>query len=195
MPSGRAMGELSELSNLINSFVFKNSDVDSWKWNLASSGNFTTKVLCGMIEEKQSAGSSLHVETLHNHLVPKKIELFIWRARLRILAIRMELDKRGVDLDSILCPICNNDMESVEHSLILCQQAMEIWEKVFKWWGFNHVSNLSIGEAFLGRATRQHMSSLQSKVWQAVQWSCGYLIWRNRNQISSKTNCGIVRWL
>ncbi|XP_071700254.1 uncharacterized protein [Rutidosis leptorrhynchoides] len=180
-PSGRALGELNALSNLIQSFAYKNSEIDgSWSWNMVSSGKFTTKALKEKIEEKLNEGHSLHIETQQNNLVPKKIEIFIWRARLRRLAIRVELNKRGLDLDSILCPLCKNDIESVEHSLILCNHVLKVWEKVYKWWGFTHVSNLSISEVFLGRST-QVLTALQTKVWQAVEWSCGYLIWKNRN--------------
>ncbi|XP_071700265.1 uncharacterized protein [Rutidosis leptorrhynchoides] len=115
-PSGRAMGELETLNNLIKSFVFKNSEADdSWAWNATSNGRFTTKMLYDKIEEKRNAGISLNLEVQRNHLVPKKIEIFIWRARLRRLPVRVELDKRGLDLDSVLCPLYKIDIESVEH--------------------------------------------------------------------------------
>ncbi|XP_071695666.1 uncharacterized protein [Rutidosis leptorrhynchoides] len=174
-PLGRALGELENLSNMINSFVFRNIDGDSWSWNMTSSGRFTTKALTDLIEEKIFAGNTLHIETQCNNLIPKKIEVFTWRARLRRLAVRV------MDLDSILCPLCNNDIESVEHSLILCQNAMEVWKKVYNWWGFTNVSNLSISEAFLGRSSHR-LSPLQEKAWQAVECVSGYLIWKNRNQ-------------
>ncbi|XP_071713331.1 uncharacterized protein [Rutidosis leptorrhynchoides] len=181
-PSGRALGELESLTNLINSFVFNNSDeADSWMWKMAPNGRFTTKLLNETIEEVRNMGSSLRIKTQRNYLTPKKVEVFIWRARLRRLPIRVELDKRGVDLDSVLCRLCNNGIESVEHTLILCQQALEVWERVVKWCGLSNVTNLSIGEAFLGRSTQQ-LSPIQKDVWQVVEWTCGYLIWKNRNQ-------------
>ncbi|XP_071688327.1 uncharacterized protein [Rutidosis leptorrhynchoides] len=103
-PTGRALGELETLSNLINSFVFDHSetDADSWRWKIAPNGKFTTEVLNETIEGKFNEGRSLHMETERNYLTPKKIEIFIWRARLRRLAVRVELDKRGVDLHSVL---------------------------------------------------------------------------------------------
>ncbi|XP_071727211.1 uncharacterized protein [Rutidosis leptorrhynchoides] len=166
---------------MISGFVFNNSGVDEWRWTLAPNGKLTTKKLHSIIEEKINEGNSLHIETHRNPLVSKKIEIFIWRARLRRLAVRVELDKRGVNLHSVLCPICNDVVESVEHSLILCKFAMEVWERVCKWWGFANVVSLSISEAFLGKSS-QHLSPLQILIWQAVEWSTGYLIWKNRNQ-------------
>ncbi|XP_071708174.1 uncharacterized protein [Rutidosis leptorrhynchoides] len=153
---------------------------DSWKWTMASSGRFSTKELHSKIKDKVNEGISAHVETLNNNLVPKKIEVFVWRARLKRLAVRMELDKQGVDLHSILCPLCNDEVESVEHTLILCKHAMEVWERVYRWWGFANVLNLSVTEAFLGNSPNS-ITPLQAKAWQAVEWVSGYLIWKNRN--------------
>ncbi|XP_071694430.1 uncharacterized protein [Rutidosis leptorrhynchoides] len=118
---------------------------------------------------------------MRNSLVPKKVEVFVWRAKRRRLPVLTELDKRGIDLHSVRCPICDNDIETVDHSLIFCKDTLDIWNKVYKWWGFNGVTNLSISEIFCGNSPHQ-LSTLGAKIWQAVEWSCGYLIWKNRNQ-------------
>ncbi|GKD24371.1 RNA-directed DNA polymerase, eukaryota, reverse transcriptase zinc-binding domain protein [Tanacetum coccineum] len=86
--------------------------------------------------------------TLWNSWVPKKVNIFIWRALKGRLPVREELGRRGIDLDSLLCPCCNNAVESCNHSLILCNFAMSVWEKVFNWWRVGNVSVFSIGELF-----------------------------------------------
>ncbi|XP_071713432.1 uncharacterized protein [Rutidosis leptorrhynchoides] len=128
------------------------------------------------------------LETLKNNLIPKKVEVFVWRARKKRLAILTELDKRGVDLHSIRCPICDDDVETVDHTLLFCKQAFDIWSKVFEWWGLNVSSNLSVSELF-GKDSSITMSESGAKIWQAVKWVCGYLIWRNRNQKVFKNKC------
>ncbi|GJR34791.1 RNA-directed DNA polymerase, eukaryota, reverse transcriptase zinc-binding domain protein [Tanacetum coccineum] len=50
------------------------------------------------------------------------------------LPVREELDKRGIDLDSILCPSCGDIVESCSHCLVMCNFAMSVWEKIFNWW-------------------------------------------------------------
>lgn len=52
--------------------------------------------------------------------------------------MRVELDKRGIDLDSILYPWCESDVETVNHCLVKCKEAKEVWDKVFKWRGFQN---------------------------------------------------------
>ncbi|GKB58579.1 RNA-directed DNA polymerase, eukaryota, reverse transcriptase zinc-binding domain protein, partial [Tanacetum coccineum] len=87
-------------------------------------------------------------ETLWNKLVPKKVNKFIWRALRGRLPVRVELDKRGVDLDPVLCPSCNNVVETCAHCLITCDLAMSVWDKIFKWWKVRIVNVFTIDEFF-----------------------------------------------
>ncbi|GJV57528.1 RNA-directed DNA polymerase, eukaryota, reverse transcriptase zinc-binding domain protein [Tanacetum coccineum] len=64
------------------------------------------------------------------------------------IPVRVELDKRGIDLDSILCPCCDSVVETCEHSLVLCNFAMSVWEMFCRWWKVEDVNAFSIGELF-----------------------------------------------
>ncbi|XP_071704858.1 uncharacterized protein [Rutidosis leptorrhynchoides] len=108
-------------------------------------------------------------------------QVFIWRAKKRRLAVLTELDKRGIDLNLTRCPVCDDDVETVDHSLLFCKQASDTWSKVFDWWDIDEAESLSIGEIF-GESASGSMSKIGAKIWQAVKWTCGYLIWQNRNQ-------------
>jgi len=44
-------------------------------------------------------------------IVPKKVCVFIWRAIKGRLPCHLVLDKGGIDLDSILCPKCGEEIE------------------------------------------------------------------------------------
>ncbi|XP_071705241.1 uncharacterized protein [Rutidosis leptorrhynchoides] len=102
------------------------------------------------------------------------------RARRRRIPVLEELVKRGIDLHTVRCPLCDGGVESVEHSLALCPKVHEIWTKVYNWWGFGNVTNLGISEIFCGNANKT-MLEVGAKIWQAVEWICGYLLWKNRN--------------
>ncbi|XP_071727306.1 uncharacterized protein [Rutidosis leptorrhynchoides] len=128
------------------------------------------------------------VETLRNNFIPKKVEIFIWRSRKKRIPTLIELDKRGIDLHSVRCPLCDDGVESVDYALLFCKKVFEIWEKVFKWWGFNVFSSASLCEILQGSSIGA-MTDLGSKIWQAVLWSCCYLIWWNRNQLVFNKKC------
>ncbi|XP_071704228.1 uncharacterized protein [Rutidosis leptorrhynchoides] len=117
-PSGRAGGELQSLSELILGVVLNAEKKDSWRWAPGSNGIFTTKDLSDMINLRILPTSDANCETLHNNLVPKKVEVFVWRAKKSRLPVLVKLDKRGVDRNSVRCPLCDDDVETVNHSLI-----------------------------------------------------------------------------
>ncbi|XP_071727850.1 uncharacterized protein [Rutidosis leptorrhynchoides] len=107
-------------------------------------------------------------------------EIFVWRAKRERLPVLSELDKRGIDLHSVLCPLCDSNIETVGHSLLACTHARVVWEKVRDWWGFDS-ANLSFDDLFRGLVPSS-CSDWGHLLWQAVEWTCGYLIWKNRNQ-------------
>ncbi|GJQ96024.1 hypothetical protein Tco_0007163 [Tanacetum coccineum] len=85
-----------------------------------------------------------------------------------------KLDRRGIDLDSILCPSCTNTIESCAHSLVTCDLAMSVWEKVFSWWKVGSVYAFSIDE-FFSSYGNVNIPVRISSLWQAVIWTTGFL--------------------
>ncbi|GKB65405.1 RNA-directed DNA polymerase, eukaryota, reverse transcriptase zinc-binding domain protein [Tanacetum coccineum] len=91
--------------------------IDGWK--LSEDGDFKVKELSRLIEDKIHQVENDAQETLWNKLVPKKVNVFVWRALKGRLPVRVELDRRGIDLDSVLCACCNDSVESCTHCLVL----------------------------------------------------------------------------
>ncbi|XP_071712589.1 uncharacterized protein [Rutidosis leptorrhynchoides] len=180
-PFGRASGELQELTSLINSYPKLDKLVDSWQWKLASNGIFSTSKLSRIIDDILLQDGRTRQATTRHNLVPLKVEVFMWRVLNMRIPVLTELDKRGIDLDSVRCPLCDDDIESIDHSMIFCRLTMDIWERLYKWWNLGPVSNLSSNEAFRGKCIR-NLSPSGTRIWQATEWTCAYLIWRNRNQ-------------
>nr|GEX28568.1 probable leucine-rich repeat receptor-like protein kinase IMK3 [Tanacetum cinerariifolium] len=86
--------------------------LDRWRWALDVKGGFKVKTLMGLIEQKIIRMGGDGQDTLWNKLVPKKVNIFVWRARKGRLPVREELNKRGIDLDSLLCALCNDSVET-----------------------------------------------------------------------------------
>ncbi|GKB63320.1 reverse transcriptase domain, reverse transcriptase zinc-binding domain protein [Tanacetum coccineum] len=149
----RVCKDLDELKNILQSVVISNDCRDRWKWMLHEGGNFTVKELSRLVEEKILRSESSFQETLWNKLVPKKVNIFIWRALKGRIPVREELDKRGIDLDTLLSPCYDSMVESCTHCLVLCNLAMSVWEKIFKWWKVRNVNAFSIGDLFNSNGT------------------------------------------
>ncbi|GKE48453.1 reverse transcriptase domain, reverse transcriptase zinc-binding domain protein, partial [Tanacetum coccineum] len=97
-----------------------------WKWNVDDKGLFSVKVLSRYI-----------------------VNVFAWRALLGRLPVRTELDKKGIDLDSLLCPGYDNVVESVYHCLALCENAINAWDRIFSWWRVGLVDLFTIKDFLL----------------------------------------------
>ncbi|XP_071688454.1 uncharacterized protein [Rutidosis leptorrhynchoides] len=63
----------------------------------------------------------------------------------------VELDKRGIDLDSLLCPVCNNEVETIEHTLLHCSFARDLWDRVLRWWKIGPGLYQNLDHMFLGQ--------------------------------------------
>ncbi|XP_071694722.1 uncharacterized protein [Rutidosis leptorrhynchoides] len=131
-PSGRTGSELNSLINLLQTFMFNNSNSDSWNWGLASNGIYTVKKLSTRIDEQSLVSFNSQQGTSRNNLVPKKIDIFIWRLLKKSIPVKLELDKRGINLHSLRCPICDEDLESVDHEFIACKHVLDVWNRVHK---------------------------------------------------------------
>ncbi|XP_071732316.1 uncharacterized protein [Rutidosis leptorrhynchoides] len=180
-PRGRTAGELEEFCNLLKTISFDFNRQETWPWSLASNGIFEVKNLSKLIDSELLGSESPPTqETLRNNLVPKKIEVFVWRALKKRLPVRIELDKRGIDLHSVRCPVCDDGLESVDHALFECKSSSDVWARILKWWNFNTTTCAS--DLLRGKSSYA-MSSLGSKFWQDVEWICAYSIWKHCNSL------------
>ncbi|XP_071695636.1 uncharacterized protein [Rutidosis leptorrhynchoides] len=117
-------------------------------------------------------------------MVPKKVDVFVWRAGRERLPVLVELDKRGVDLDSVLCPLCGEFVETVDHALFSCKLVRVIWEKILAWWG---IASTKVNfDSLQGAVSSLNCSGAGIKIWQGLVWISMYLIWKNRNQMVFK---------
>ena len=77
---GRVCKELDDLVSLLRSVVVSIDCRDRWRWTLSDDGEFKVKELSSLVEDKILHVESGRQETLWNKLVPKKVNIFVWRA-------------------------------------------------------------------------------------------------------------------
>ncbi|GJV26547.1 RNA-directed DNA polymerase, eukaryota, reverse transcriptase zinc-binding domain protein [Tanacetum coccineum] len=118
------------LMGCLQNVCLYNDRMDIWRWKFNEDGGFAVKELTRLVEERTLDVENAREDTSWLNLVPRKVNIFVWRALKRRLPVREELDKRGIDLDTVLCPCCDSVVESCEHSLVMCSMAMGVWEKV-----------------------------------------------------------------
>ena len=94
--SGRVCREFDNFLGVLQNVVISNDCRDQWRWMLQESGDFTVKALTRLVEEKLLRVENGNQETLWNNWLPKKVNIFVWRALKGRLPVREELDKRAL---------------------------------------------------------------------------------------------------
>ncbi|XP_071689260.1 uncharacterized protein [Rutidosis leptorrhynchoides] len=172
--------ELASLTDLISSFVPPGLTTDKWIWKMENNGVYSTKSLTSAIDNLAAAARVSLNPTILNNLIPQKIGIFIWRASKNKLPVHTELDKRGIDLHSTRCPVCDGDIETLQHSIISCKIAKEIWDSIRIWWKLDHLLIDNVSD--IAKASNPHLKHpLLASFWKAVVWVTCYFIWKNRN--------------
>ena len=65
--------------NILTNVSLPQSCRDTWKWNLDDNGVFKVKTLTTLIEDCITHVGNSSQETVWNKLVPRKVNVFIWR--------------------------------------------------------------------------------------------------------------------
>ncbi|XP_071731071.1 uncharacterized protein [Rutidosis leptorrhynchoides] len=178
-PSGRTLDDLRELNNLIST-VSLSAHPDSWKFTLDPSDIFTTSTMSKLINSLKYDIHSKNLSLPRNKFVPQKIFIFSWRVIQQKIPVRFELDKKGIDLHTILCPLCDQHIETIEQVLINCHKANSIWSHLLVWWNQNNTLISNINDAII-HDQGFSCNSIGLSLWQATKWITCYIIWKHRN--------------
>lgn len=81
-------------------------------WSFWSMEDFSVTIAMSYIDEKLLSVLSSSMRWIR--IVSKKINIFAWHLALDRHPTRV-LDSRGVDVPSILCPLCDLELESGSH--------------------------------------------------------------------------------
>nr|GEV08367.1 RNA-directed DNA polymerase, eukaryota [Tanacetum cinerariifolium] len=125
------LSQLNDLFSLTQDVVLSDSS-DSWIWSVDVPSGYSVASAHSLIDS-----STLDVDpkaTRWNRFIPNKVNVFIWRLMLNKLPTRVNLDRRDIDVGSLLCPICLEDLETVNHIFFSCNMAKYMWSLFAKWW-------------------------------------------------------------
>ncbi|GKD05052.1 RNA-directed DNA polymerase, eukaryota, reverse transcriptase zinc-binding domain protein, partial [Tanacetum coccineum] len=94
---------------------------DRRSWLLDPSGDFSVKSTREFIDDSMLPKTDVPTRWVKS--IPIKINIFAWRVSLDKLPTRLNLSLRGLDIPSIICPLCSIVVESTSHLLFSCQLA------------------------------------------------------------------------
>ncbi|KAJ9565161.1 hypothetical protein OSB04_001127 [Centaurea solstitialis] len=179
-PSG-VIGELQNLERRLDGWKPCRGKKDSWEWEFDKNKSFSVQKLREILVDLEEVGVGGR-ETVWLSIVPKKVNVFLWRLRLGRIPTRVALDNMGIDLDLCLCPRCGLEVEDLDHTLLKCGEVKLLWSRVGKWWnksltGIDSVAQLLQEDADLVRIYKG------KAWWVGVKWVFLYLLWSHRNRL------------
>nr|GEU35357.1 RNA-directed DNA polymerase, eukaryota, reverse transcriptase zinc-binding domain protein [Tanacetum cinerariifolium] len=124
---GAGQEQLDALMDLVST-VNLMSMGDRWVWTLESSGEFSVASLRKVIDEKRLL--SVCSKTRWVKFVPIKVNVLAWKIKMDVLPTRLNISRRGIDIHSISCPICDCGVESLELLFFRCNLTRQIARKI-----------------------------------------------------------------
>nr|GEX60280.1 RNA-directed DNA polymerase, eukaryota [Tanacetum cinerariifolium] len=132
-----------DLNSVLGSVTLSASK-DRWICDLNGDGVFRVKEVRTILDDifLPSANDA----TRWVKYIPIKINVFAWRAQLDRLPTRSNLVRRGVVLDSSLCPLCGLVLEDIHHVLFRCDTAKLVFRRICHWWDLDWHDLLSFSD-------------------------------------------------
>ncbi|GKF42017.1 RNA-directed DNA polymerase, eukaryota, partial [Tanacetum coccineum] len=112
-------------------------------------------------------------ETRWNRFLPKKTNIFIRRALHDRLPSRWNLSRKGIDLVSLACPICDSGIENINHTLWFCSLATSVWHRVFVWLDLHTPSPSNLQDLY-NWIDDMHIVSSRKSILDVI---CGVVLW------------------
>lgn len=94
---------------------------------------------------------------------------------------RSVLVRRGIlNEEYNFCPLCNNEEETPNHLLVLCDSARRVWNEIMKWWSIVWVCPATLKGLFLFW-NGFPFKNLEKSCWQATFYAVVWTLWICRN--------------
>ncbi|GKB96406.1 RNA-directed DNA polymerase, eukaryota [Tanacetum coccineum] len=141
---------------------------------------FSVSSIRKYIDNVRMPGSD--VPTIWIKSIPNKVNILAWKIRCDALPSRLNLSRRGIPIDSILCPICGAKPETVNHIFLSCEVARQIFIKICRWWHVDYMEVTSF-EEWKSWMDSIRISSRLKAMFTGVCFTFWWWIWNTRNKL------------
>ena len=116
-----------QLSQLLLGVEVVPGEVDKWIWKVGGLKFFTVSSAYNLIRKDNEVVSSPVFRKLWGSKAIPSAGLLAWRVLENKLATRVNLSRRGVQLESLWCVFCRKEEESGSHLFFGCSFAWRVW--------------------------------------------------------------------
>nr|GEV77600.1 RNA-directed DNA polymerase, eukaryota [Tanacetum cinerariifolium] len=170
--------QMDALSIILADLILPNMK-DRWSWSLSGDGEFSVSSARSFIDAKTlgMVGS----KTQWCKYVPIKINILSWRDKLNNLPTRINLLRRGMDLQSIFYSSCNHAVESTNHIFFNYSMMKELYKSIARWWNLC-MADVSSYEDWWSWFSSLRLSPILKKLLDGVFYVSWWVVWNFRNK-------------
>ncbi|GKC73773.1 RNA-directed DNA polymerase, eukaryota [Tanacetum coccineum] len=128
---GAEQSQFNALHKFSENIVLADSR-DRCSWSLEGLGDFSVASVRRVIDEKLMP--SVSSKTRWVNMVLIKVNIHAWKVKLDCLPTRLNISRRDMNIDSILCLICDKEVESSSHIFFAYHFARESFTRITTWW-------------------------------------------------------------
>ncbi|KAL4588235.1 hypothetical protein LXL04_001117 [Taraxacum kok-saghyz] len=168
---GEELQQLKAMEETIKDVILGDQP-DTWSWEVGGDGSFTVRSNLIIYE----------TATRWNRLIPRKVNIMIWRANRDRLPNRLNLHQKGIETLSVLCPICGNYPETLDHLFLKCEVASSTWGEMLRWLELDQHHANTMQDVF-DWVDNLVINTRKKEVVDAVVCSLKWYIWKFRNDM------------
>ncbi|PWA73265.1 RNA-directed DNA polymerase, eukaryota [Artemisia annua] len=176
---GSEQDQFNHLEAVSNSITLGPRE-DRWVWSLEGSGEFSVASLRRKIDDIHLP--NVGTKTRWTKLVPIKVNVLAWKVMVDALPTRWNLSRRGINIPSMLCPICGIGVESSSHLFFRCEVSRHIGQSLAKWWDIP-VQDVVSYDDWKGWLISIRLGSKLKGVLEGVWITMWWYIWWYRNKM------------
>ncbi|GJY79175.1 RNA-directed DNA polymerase, eukaryota, reverse transcriptase zinc-binding domain protein [Tanacetum coccineum] len=148
---------------------------DRWTWSLEGSGDFSVASVRKLLDGNMLPEVASKTRWIKAMLI--KVNVHAWRVKLDCLPTRINISRRGMEIESIICPMA----ESSRHIFFSCRIAREILRKISRWWDVSYMELFSY-EEWLDWILNIRISVKHKQILEGVCYAMWWHIWNFRNK-------------
>ncbi|KAF5755712.1 putative reverse transcriptase zinc-binding domain-containing protein [Helianthus annuus] len=107
--------------------------------------------------------------------------MFVWRAAQGKIPTATQLRRRGIQVPSAMCKLCDRSEETPDHLLVSCEYASLVWEQIRRWVKMADEAKPETIKDVLNSVEEYKGPKIKRKAIHAVFTLTLWCIWKNRN--------------
>ena len=152
-------------------------------WKADSSGQYSVRsaynLLMGESIDENQDGVFKELWILK---IPTKTSFFAWRLIRDRLPTKLNLRRRNVEINDLLCPFCRNNEDDATHLFFNCSKTLPLWWESLSWVNISSAFPQNLRHHFLQHAHGGY-AGLRAHRWKCWWIALTWTIWQHRNRI------------